>query len=148
MARPSKYKKLKISDHLDTIQDYCKRGATYKELARIIGVSVSTIFNWLRKYPEFKEACQVGVDFANTKVENALFKSAIGYTVTETKTVETDQGVTVTTREKHIPPSNTAQIFWLKSKKPNTWLEKEGGSQDLSEAVEILRNKYVKARNE
>ena len=64
-------------------------------------------------------------------MENALFKSACGYDVEETteelrfnkKTHSYEMVVTKRVR-KHVPPSNTAQIFWLKNRMPDKWRDR------------------------
>ena len=57
------------------------------------------------------------------KVENALVKSALGYTYTEVTRERDETGAMVVTKEvvKEVKPSTTAQIFWLKNRKPEIW---------------------------
>lgn len=96
-----------------------------KQIADKIGVSVTTLYNWKNKYPQIDKALASGKDIADAKVENALFKRAIGYTYEETKREGARGGaakITVTT--KTVPPDVTAQIFWLKNRKPDRWREK------------------------
>ena len=42
---------------------------------------------------------------------------------------------------KHIPPDTTAQIFWLKNRRPGTWRDKPeppGDPESLKKAKELL----------
>jgi hypothetical protein len=45
-------------------------------------MSTQTIANWRNKYPEFRDAIQIGVDTFNPRVERALAERAIGFWVT------------------------------------------------------------------
>lgn len=63
---------------------------TEDELADIIGVKTYTIQKWKQRYPDFKAAWKKGKDdFIAVHVENAFFKTALGYEYTETSTKET-----------------------------------------------------------
>ena len=53
-------------------------------------------------------------------MENALFKSAVGYEYTEITKELTDSGMKVTKRvTKQVAPNPTSAIFWLKNRKPD-----------------------------
>lgn len=58
-------------------------------------------------------------------MENALLKRALGYTYTETKKERTAEGVRTTTTIKEVVPDTTAQIFWLKNRRPDRWRDKQ-----------------------
>ena len=63
------------------------------------------------------------------EVENALLKSALGFEYEETVTeiIEQPDGTQrkqIKKIKKYSPPSNTAQIFWLKNRRPDRWREK------------------------
>lgn len=59
-------------------------------------------------------------------MENALFKSAVGYEYTEITKELTDSGMKVTKRvTKQIAPNPTSAIFWLKNRKPDEWRDKK-----------------------
>ena len=58
----------------------CQVGMTDYELAKLFGVSESTINNWKEKYPEFAEALTAGKSFADERVVRSLYHRAIGYT--------------------------------------------------------------------
>ena len=61
------------------------------------------------------------------QVENALLKRALGYEYTEvTKEYVPDVGKMTVTKEvtKQVIPDTTAQIFWLKNRKPGDWRDK------------------------
>lgn len=59
------------------------------------------------------------------QVENALLKRALGYDYEETVTVELTGGRKQTRKmTKHMAADVTAQIFWLKNRRPDRWRDK------------------------
>jgi hypothetical protein len=98
-------------------RDLCYLGAPEVEIAKLIGVSVSTLKSWRERYPEFDYAWQDGTYQASVKVVAALHKRACGYDTLVWK--ETPQGMM---RElKHVEANIPACIFWLTNKHPEQW---------------------------
>lgn len=65
-------------------------------------------------------------DAMDDEVENALYRLAVGYDYTEEKSESTEKGGTKTVvTVKHVPPSTTAQLFWLKNRRPDRWRDKQ-----------------------
>lgn len=67
-----------------------RKGVTDEELAKALGISKQTLYNWKKKSQEFRFAIRDGKMVADAQVENALFLSAIGHTK-EVKTVLKDK---------------------------------------------------------
>ena len=111
-------------DGLLKIQGWATDGLIEKQIASNMGVSIRTLINWKQRFPELAKALSRGKDVADREVENALHKRALGYWVTETKTTILPDGVKTEEFHKHIVPDTTAQIFWLKNRKPDQWREK------------------------
>ena len=71
---------------------------------------------------------------------HALLKRALGYDYTEERVeVSKENGkksVKTTQTVKHVPPDTTAQIFWLKNRRPDRWRDKQqlehSGSVDVN----------------
>ncbi|CAI3601335.1 hypothetical protein CNEO2_2630002 [Clostridium neonatale] len=62
------------------------------------------------------------------QVENALLKRALGYKYDEvTKELNEDTGELEVTKvvTKEVQPDTTAQIFWLKNRKPEDWRDRK-----------------------
>jgi galactitol-specific phosphotransferase system IIB component len=65
------------------------------------------------------------------EIENSLYQRAKGSVVKETvQEIKTDEkGKVIFTRtkeiKKEIPPDTTAQIFWLKNRRPAQWRDKQ-----------------------
>lgn len=112
-------------DGLLKIQGWARDGLIDKQVAKNMGVAESTLRGWKRRFPEIAEALRKGKEVVDREVENALYKRALGYWVTETETTTYQDGTTKTTeKRRHIVPDTTAQIFWLKNRKPDQWREK------------------------
>lgn len=112
-------------DGLLKIQGWARDGLTDKQIAHNIGVAWSTLKIWKTRFPDITEALRKGKEVVDREVENALYKRAMGYWVTETKTTTLPDGAVKTEEyRKHITPDTTAQIFWLKNRKPDQWREK------------------------
>ena len=112
-------------DGLLKIQGWARDGLTEKQIAHNMGVGYSTMREWKKRFPELTQTLSKGKEVVDREVENALFKRALGYWVTETETTTFSDGTTKTTeKRRHIVPDTTAQIFWLKNRKPDEWREK------------------------
>ena len=112
-------------DGLLKIQGWARDGLIDKQIAHNMGVAWSTLKIWKNRFPKLAEAISKSKEVADREVENALFKRALGYWVTETETTTFSDGTTKTTeKRRHIVPDTTAQIFWLKNRKPDEWREK------------------------
>ena len=59
-----------------------------------------------------------------TEVENALFRRAIGYEYDE---VTYECGVETKRVRKHVVGDVTAQIYWLKNRRPDLWRDRRDG---------------------
>lgn len=134
-GRPSKYE-TEWKDKLPVIQGWARDGLVDEQIAKNMGISKSTLYEWKKRYPEFADALKKGKEVVDREVENALLKRALGYSCTETKREIDELGnvkVTVTTKE--VVPDTTAQIFWLKNRKPNEWRDKR--DIDISGDMEV-----------
>ena len=86
-----------------------------------MGITEQTLNVWKKKYPSLFESLKRGKEVVDRHVENALYNNAIGYHYTEQQVTNSGEVVTV---EKYAKPHTTAQIFWLKNRKPNVWRDK------------------------
>lgn len=131
------------------IQGWARDGLIDKQIAHNMGVSYTTFKGWRGKFPQMAEALAKGKEVVDREVENALYKRALGYWVTETETTTFSDGTTKTTeKRRHIVPDTTAQIFWLKNRKPDQWREKNDLTLTPSNGVlESLMELHKNGRN-
>ena len=100
------------------------KGLTEDELAAEFGVTRRTILNWKNRFPLFRDSLMAGKKISDDKVVASLYQRAVGYSVPDVH-ISNDKGnITITPIIKHYPPDTTAQIFWLKNRKPDEWREK------------------------
>ncbi len=119
-GRPSKL----TPEMVEQARKLCELGATNEELADFFEVSIATVYRWIAQNPKFSVAVRVGKEAADERVKRSLYHKALGYTYEAEKVVIADgQPVKVTYRE-HVPPSDTAAIFWLKNRIPAEWRDR------------------------
>lgn len=147
-----KYQQWMEPEGLILITGWARDGLNEAQIAKNMGVAMSTLSEWKNRYSEISEALKKGKEVADREVENALYKKCLGYNVKIKKTfkvkkVEFDpkSGKKIAEREElktgedevHVPADTTAQIYWLKNRKPSVWREKpEAGGG--GEGVQII----------
>lgn len=123
-----KYQEWLEPEGLLKIEGWARDGLTDEQIANNIGISVSCLNNWKNKYVEILESLKRGKEVIDRQVENALLKRALGYEYTETTREyipELDEMKTTKKVTKQVAPDTTAQIFWLKNRKPDKWRDKQ-----------------------
>ena len=124
-----KYHEWLTKEGLTLIEGWAKDGLIDEQIAKNIGITTATLYDWKKKYSDFSDALKKGKEVSDYEVENALFKSATGYEYEERKEVqEVVDGVMrkrVEITRKQVPPNATSAIFWLKNRKPDKWRNKQ-----------------------
>ncbi len=142
MAR-GKFEYWLTGDGLTLLEGWARDGLTDDSIADKIGISRSTLSDWKNKFPDISDALKKGKEVVDIQVENALLKRALGYDYQEEKIERSDKdGIKVTQTLKHIPPDTTAQIFWLKNRRPDKWRDKpvDGKQQTAVEDDPITKS--------
>ena|SRR5215472_7772070 len=91
------------------------------EIAAFFDVSLQTLNNWRAKYPDFLAAQKLPRDQCDDRVERSLYHKALGYSYVAEKPMVVDGAVEIVKYTEHVPPSDTAMIFWLKNRRPTEW---------------------------
>ena len=86
-------------EKLQLLEEWSTQGLYIKDIAAKMGISVTTVYDWMNKNPEIAAAIKKGRDKSIDMVENALFKSAINGNV-------------------------TARIFYLKNRAPERYKDR------------------------
>jgi hypothetical protein len=139
-----------VEEKLVQVAGWARNGLTDAQIAHNLGISVDTFYTYKKEHPEFAEALKVNKEIADLAVENALFKRANGYQYEEvtyerieTTVVEPDgsihlePGTKIKTVIKQQAPDVTAQIFWLKNRKPAEWRDKRDVGLDNADGLTI-----------
>lgn len=118
------------------IEGWARDGLVDEQIAQNIGIAASTLYEWKKQYPEISEALKKGKEVVDRQVENALLKRALGYEYDE---ITTEYGKETKRVTKQVVPDVTAQIFWLKNRKPDQWRDK----RDIEHSGEIGRGVVI-----
>lgn len=109
------------SDKLVLLRGWARDGLTDAEIARKIGISRMTLHRW-KNYSVIRDgeevfpiakALKLGKDVADNMVEDALFKEAMN-------------------------GNTTAQIFWLKNRRPDKWRDRQEPEKEAPETVKVI----------
>ncbi len=117
----NRYEKYLSKEGLTLLEGWARSGLTIRQISHNIGISEVSFYKWLKKYPQIKRAVEKGKEVVDYEVENALYKSAIGYEITEQ---QLDNKGNKRLIKRSVPPNVTAQIFWLKNRRPDRWRDK------------------------
>lgn len=149
MGRKGKYQEWLTKDGLTRLQGWKRNGLTDEQIANNMGITRKTLYEWMNKYSDISDNLKIGKEDADLIVENALFKSACGYDYEETTEElkwdhKTSSWVMMVTKrqKKHMPASQTAQIFWLKNRRAENWRDKIDNSKPLNEETDALSRAF------
>lgn len=109
-------------EKLTLLEAWARDGLTNEQIAKNMGINPSTLYDYMNKFVEISNALKKGKEVVDIEVENALLKRALGYKYDE---VTYENGIEVKRVTKEVQPDTTAQIFWLKNRKPKDWKDKQ-----------------------
>ncbi|MED4922109.1 transposase [Weizmannia sp. CD-2023] len=129
-----------VQPRLEEIAYWCRDGLTEEEICKRLGISVASLNNYKNEYIELLEALKTNREIADYRVENSLYLRALGYeyeeetweefeldtpVLKEDGTIQrTELRLTKKVKKKQAPDV-TAQIFWLKNRRPDKWRDKQ-----------------------
>ena len=116
-----KYEYWLTPEGLIKLEGWARDGLTDEQIAKNIGINRDTLYRWKKAHSDISDALKRGKEVIDRQVENALLTRALGYTYDE---VTFEGGVEVKRVRKKVVPDTTAQIFWLKNRKPEEWRDK------------------------
>lgn len=118
----AKYDYWLTDEGLIKIEGWARDGLTDEQIAHNIGIHISTLYDWKNKFPDISDTLKKGKEVIDRQVENALLKRALGYRYDE---ITYEDGTETKRVTKEVQPDTTAQIFWLKNRKPSEWRDKQ-----------------------
>lgn len=105
-----KYQRWLEPDGLTLLEGWARDGLTDAQISHNMGISVATLYDWKNKFQDISESLKKGKEVVDYQVENALLIKALCGDV-------------------------TAQIFWLKNRRPGRWRDKP--QDNMGEAAEV-----------
>lgn len=122
----AKYEYWLTQDGLLKLEAWARDGLTDEQIAKNMNVAYSTLRVWKEKFQAISAALKKGKEVVDIEVENALLKRALGYEYEEVKKeYEFGELSKETVTIKRVVPDTTAQIFWLKNRRPDLWRDKQ-----------------------
>ena len=108
-----------VKDKLILVEGWARDGLTNEQIAENLNIGKTTFYKLLKEHPELSERLKKGKEVVDYEVENALLKNALSGNI-------------------------TAQIFWLKNRKPKQWKDKvevedESNKETLDKLDEVLK---------
>ena len=140
-----------VEPKLIEVEGWARDGLIDKQIAQNLGVAYSTFRKYRDDYPALSAALKNGKEVVDRHVENALLKRALGYSyeeITRERIFREELGVhemavtKVVTKE--VNPDTTAQIFWLKNRKPTDWRDKK----EIDNNVNLTHNPFEELTTE
>lgn len=100
-------------DGLTLLEGWARDGLTDEQIAHNCGITTKTLYEWKNAHGDICEALKRGKEVVDYEVENALLKNA-------------------------MKGDTTAQIFWLKNRRPDKWRDKPEVKVDISQPVKVI----------
>jgi hypothetical protein len=141
-----------VKEKLIQVEAWCRDGLIDEQIAHNLGISIDTFYKYKKEHTEFSESLKRGKEIVDIEVENALLKKTKGYNVQLVKTFKTkhikydnngrkiseDEVLETGIDEVHVPADTTAQIFWLKNRKPVEWRDKHEQEIEITGLPQII----------
>ena len=105
-----------VKDKLILVEGWARDGLTDEQIAENLAISKDTFYQYKKKYPDFSDSLKRGKEVVDYEVENALLKNALDGNI-------------------------TAQIFWLKNRRPDKWkdkIEQITNKEEISKVEQLL----------
>lgn len=127
------------------LRGWARDGYSDIQIAQNIGITKSTFYEWSNKFTEFSDAIKKGRQPFIVDLEDALYRSGLGYDYEEKiEEIYEEDGVQrkhIRKVKRHAPPNVTALIFALKNLRKNKF--KDRPVEEIERAddtlMEILR---------
>jgi hypothetical protein len=116
-----KYQKWITKEGLTKLEGWARDGLTDEQIAYNMGINPATLYTYKKKYDKIDKSLKKGKEVVDYLVENALLKQA-------------------------LEGNTTAQIFWLKNRRPDKWRDKQqiehSGNIDVVDRQKLIE-KYL-----
>lgn len=150
VGRPGKYE-THVLPKIEQIKQLASAGCTNREIAKAIGIGITSFCDYQSQYPEFSVALNEARLKGISEVKKALFKKAIGFEYEEKKTYikRDDEGkeckYTEITKKYSAPDSSAIQMYLRNY--DQTWLDRDQTSYELKRMELDLRKQLVESNN-
>lgn len=145
-----------VEPRLKEVEEWSKKQVTEREISRMLGISYSSYNSYKVEYPELQDAIDHGRSSIVTDVKGSLYKSALGYSVTEVTInrdyvykdgVEILVGKKIVEKGKYIAPDTSAAVVLLKQYDRKGITGHSFTNRDEKEEVDKKRDQDIKEKN-
>ncbi len=138
---------------LEYVRRLAEDGIPDEDIAIRSGLTVNMFRRWLKLYPEFSAAIELGRSGSDFAVVQSLYKKATGYSVKLNKTVKLKrveydpttgkklreyEELALAQDESYVPPDLRAETFWLKNRQPDRWQERAEREGEIGEGGGVV----------
>lgn len=102
----------------------CLLGKTNKEIADILCVNETTIYDWQKGNADFNQAFIDGKEMADADVAKSLYHRAIGYSHESVKIMQNNGVPVIVPFTQYYPPDTQAATRWLMNRQPKLWRDR------------------------
>jgi hypothetical protein len=142
-----------VKEKLIQVEAWCRDGLTDEQIAHNLGISKDSFYKYKKEHSDFSDSLKRGKEVIDIEVENSLLRRAMGYTYEEVtkqplynivtgEPIRNDKGehIIAITKvvKKEVQPDTTAQIFWLKNRKPVEWRDKHEQEIEITGLPQII----------
>lgn len=119
-----------VKPRFEDIKKWCKRGATDKEIYKLLGISKDAFYKYKKEHVELNDLIKENRIDAVEELKSALFKRAVGYQYIEIEKIEIkdkdgEKSFKTKKTTKTVTPDPVSALILLKH-----WAIKEGWTND------------------
>lgn len=137
-TRKTKYETV-VKPKLVYITRLAKEGYTNEDIAKRLGIGLTTFKTYRKRHPELQEALQKGKEVALAELEETAFKSAMGHYYREEYMTKDGKVVEL---KKYAKPEPSTMIFLLRNMERGKWTNRELVDEEKIKA----ETEFTKAR--
>ena len=123
---------------LEKICEWSRLGITDKQIAKNIGITTVTLYEWKKRFPEFAEAVSQAKQELKLELEKSMLDLAMGKAyVEDVKTVVdpvTGDILRVERTRRQLPPNANLQTFLAKNLMPDKYHPPCWDDEDIIES--------------
>ena len=151
MPKPTNYD-AKVLPNLAKIRTARINGASMQDIADMLGVAASTLYNYTSKHPEFREVMDEATFQMHSTIEATANQSLLNKLQDRMVTTEQiiEDGVITKEKRQLVKADTVAIIFALKARSPRKWdplgvarLEQKEQEDDLGQQIKDMLSQYT-----
>lgn len=145
MGRPSNYER-SVKARFSEIYEWLQCGATDKEIAENLGINSKVFGRYKKRYSDLNDLIEKGRRKPVLEIKAALYRRATGFTYTESKYTEDDEGhwKKETLTKTALPDPTSAMMLLRHWDKENEWTN-DPAQLELKKQELELKKKHMES---